>query len=318
MLQPTALAMYDTIHLWLNLDFKQIEDFIEVIHTHVKDVKETFDGRTGQYSFRGKYGKFDVGVYPNGISLKGSICKHYLGSNLYTLTREQTKLAIEQMCRDLQLPIQNAKVTRIDIAENFIMQYDEKLYFKYLSKLNYYKRLEQDNGLYFRQNNKLLVFYGKVHEQKKQGETIPELFKGKHVLRYEMRYLKNIPKQLNKTIVVASDLYEPSFYETLVTNWKNEYFNIQKTKEIAINPESMKDIKSFQQQMMLEGLVSKFGTESIALDFVETQFKMGVFQNRMQPQRLKQEIKKAFALTKATFKSLIIKELDEKILNKCC
>ncbi len=304
--------MYDTIHLWLNLDFKQIEDFSRVIHTHVKDVKETFDNKTGQHSYRGKHGKFDVGVYPNGISLKGSICKHYLGSNFYTLTREQTHLAIEQISQDLQLPIQNAKVTRIDMAENFIMQYDEKLYFKYLSKLNYYKRLEQDNGLYFRQNNKLLVFYGKVLEQRKKGEIIPDCFKNKHLLRYEIRYLKNIPRQLNKTTVLASDLYDPSFYEMLVNNWKNEYFNIQKAKEIAINPESLKDVKSFQKQLMLAGLSSIFGSEINALDFVDKQFKKGSFQNRMQPQRIKETIKTAFSLPNATFESQLIKELDEK------
>ena len=305
--------MYDTIHLWLNLDFKQIEDFSRVIHAHVKDVKETFDNRTGQYSYRGKYGKFDVGVYPNGISLKGSICKHYLGSNFYTLTREQTQLAIEQMSQDLQLPIQNASVRRIDIAENFIMQHDEKLYYNYLCKSNHYKRLEQNNGLYFQNGLRQLVFYGKVHEQKVKGELIPEFYKDKHILRYEMRYRKNIPRQLNKTTVLASDLYELSFYEMLVTNWKNEYFNIHKTKEIAINPESLKDVKSFQKQMELKGLLATFENEIQALNFVDQQKMQGAFENKMQPQRLKESIKSAFALPNATYKSDLVDELDKKI-----
>ena len=60
-----------------------------------------------------------------------------------------TKRAIESISDNLHLPFQNANITRLDVAQNLLMKHPEDLYFKYLGQSQFYKRLEQPDGLYF-------------------------------------------------------------------------------------------------------------------------------------------------------------------------
>ncbi len=151
-----------------------------------------------------------------------------MGDNFKTLSRGDTKRAIEQISDCLKLSFDRADLTRIDVAQNFIMRYDEKLYYPYLGELQYFKRLEQDNGLYYKNGGKTSLFYGKEYEQKVKRNYIPELYKDKNVLRYEYRLLKRLGETLNEPKVKVYMLYDEVFYSNMVRMWKENYLKIHK------------------------------------------------------------------------------------------
>jgi len=100
-----------------------------------------------------------------------------------------------------------------------------------------------------------LVFYGKVHEQKLKGQPIPELYKNRHVLRYEMRFKKQLRKELKQPEIIANMLYDEGFYSYLVKRWKNEYLAIQKinSKLISMKPTGSK--KEFAENLALYAIL---------------------------------------------------------------
>ena len=108
------------------------------------------------------------------------------------------------------------------------MQHEESLYYSYLGESNHYKRLPQPNGLYYSNNKRQLLFYGKVHEQNDKRQPIPELYKNRNVLRFELRYKQRLRQQFNRPEIKAGLLYDEDFYRQLIKQWKNEYLAIQK------------------------------------------------------------------------------------------
>ena len=50
------------------------------------------------------------------ISIKGSLPKYYFGNNCETLSKSNTKEALENISSDLSIDINKAKVTRIDFS----------------------------------------------------------------------------------------------------------------------------------------------------------------------------------------------------------
>ncbi len=131
------------------------------------------------------------------------------------------------------------------------MKYDEKVYYNYLGEAQYYKRLEQNNGLYYNNQKRQLVFYGKEYEQKDKGQPIPQLYKSRNVLRYELRFKRQLRKQFNKPKITAGLLYDEVFYNNLVKRWESEYFAIQKIKSKLNNMKPTGSKKQFIENLAL-------------------------------------------------------------------
>lgn len=173
-----------------------------------------------------------------------SLCKYWLGDNFKTLTKGDTEQAIEKISSILHLPIPRATITAIDFANNFIMQHPERVYYPYLGQAKYYSRLEQPNGLYYKNNLRQLVFYGKEYEQRIKRQPIPELYRNRNVLRYELRLRRQLRKQLKRNEITAGMLSDEVFYIDLLKKWKNEYLAIQKinSKLIGMKPTGSKKV----------------------------------------------------------------------------
>jgi len=145
--------MYDTIHLWLPRDRAGAFDTrkaSEALRGHTEHQKE--DGRV---YISGRLGNtYKVNISERGISLKGSLAKYSLPDNLHTLTRSDSARAIEKMADEFCLPMDRAKVTRIDFAQNFLMRYEPETYYPYLGECHYYKRLSQPKAVYWSNGNR--------------------------------------------------------------------------------------------------------------------------------------------------------------------
>ena len=214
---------------------------------------------------------FKVTVSNTGVNIKdGSLCKYYLGNNFKTLGRSETQKAIEKLSDTLHLPIEKATVTRIDVAQNFIVQNPVQVYYNHLGEWKNdretCKRCPITNGtgeiegINYIKRLGCLVFYNKIKEQRSKRQPIPELYQNSHVLRYEQRYKSRLPQSLNVERVTAEMLYNEAFYIRCIDFWKNNYFNIKKINDITLNFEAMKG-KTDLYNMGVLALIEMVGGE---------------------------------------------------------
>ena len=135
--------MYDSVALKLKEENIKGLDFL-------KATPQYFDVR-GEHLFNGVHvvsGYLDnalkISVSSGGVKIsEGSLCKWFLGDNIQTLGRKETQQAIERLSDALHLPFEHADVTRIDIAQNFIVRYEPEVYYNHLGLANHYNRLAQ-------------------------------------------------------------------------------------------------------------------------------------------------------------------------------
>ena len=125
-----------------------------------------------------------INIYNSFITIEGSLAKFYYGNNLHLLGREEIKQAIDLLSDILQLDINSAHVTRIDIAADFEMSHNTKEYFPFLGNYPRHKRdLCKGTTLYYKSASHTCTFYdkGKESQGKKGAESC--------LLRFESRWL---------------------------------------------------------------------------------------------------------------------------------
>lgn len=247
--------MYDNLDFALSREHCPGTDFIKSIPQYLTTVTSHGVNQFGEY-ITGYSETLKVNISENRVKIAdSSICKYYLGDNFKTLTRSDTKRAIEKISESLHLPFQLSNVTRIDVAKNLIMLHDEQVYYPYLGEAQYYNRLEQNNGLYYNNQLRQLVFYGKEYEQKIKKQPIPELYKDRNVLRFEMRFRKKLRQQFNRPEITAGLLYDEAFYSSMITRWKNEYLSIQKINSKLINMKPTGSKKELVENLALYTII---------------------------------------------------------------
>jgi hypothetical protein len=302
--------MYDNIDMLLTKNNAPNTDFLKEVPQYLTNVVTHGISQYGEY-LTGYLDSLKVSVSDSRIKIYGnSICKYYLGDNFKTLNKGDTKTAIAKISDCLHVPIDLANVTRIDFSNNFIMQNDVNDYYKYLGQLAYYNRLEQSNGLYYNNGDKQVLFYGKVREQKDKRQPIPELYKNKNVLRYEMRYKKHLRQQLNRPEITAGLLYDEAFYRDLVKRWQNEYLKISK---INLKMTQLKPTGSTKE--LIENaatiLFLEFGQPQLLSLIKEWQHSGEITKKQAQDHRNK--IKGLSKLSPGSPDDDLINELDKKI-----
>jgi len=302
--------MYDNLDFKLNINEVKGIDFLSETPLYF-DVsgEHCFNGAN---VITGNLNSFRISVSEIGVNLKdGSLCKYFLGDNFQTLGRGDTKMAIEKLSDTLHLPLQKATVTRIDIAQNYIVRHPTSVYFNHLGNSIYNKRLEQPDGLYYYNSKGLLVFYDKVKEQRAKGQPIPELFSNRNTLRYEMRYKARLKDSFKVDRVTAEMLYNETFYRNIIDQWHKAYKDIQKINDVSLNFEAMKTKKDLYV-MGLVSLIDQQGGEIAIKQQINEAFKKGSL-SRKQKFDLFIAISEASKATFATIQSDVIQELDKKI-----
>jgi hypothetical protein len=274
--------MYDSLNFKLrNTDVSNI-DFLSETPCHF-DIKGDHVFENGERVISGTLGNvsdnnyFEITVSRNGVNIKnGSLCKFYLGDNFQTLGRGDTQRAIEKLSDTLHLPIDKATVSRLDIAQNFIVRNPVQVYYNHLGELKYGNRSPTtENGkietLYYYQSNGLLVFYDKLKEQRAKRRPIPELYQDRHVLRYEQRYKNRLSKTFNVERVTAAMLYNEKFYIDVCNRWRDNYRAIKKINDITLNFGAMKGKKDLYTMGVLSLVETQGGELAMIAQINEAQ-----------------------------------------------
>lgn len=304
--------MLDTVNSWLSVEragnvelLAHIPNYLEGVTAHLKP--------NGSEYVTGQVKNLSIMVCEAGVSVKGSLPKFLFGDNFQLLTRQTSEQAVEKLSDVLGLPFKLAQVRRLDIAHSFMVKQESEAYFSYLGHCNYYSRLQQPHTLYYQNRQRVKLFYNKVEEGKRAGYQLPNVWEGKNVLRYELRYLRNLTKQFNRSEVTLETLTEEAFYMGLIDRWAGEYANIKKQQMYNLDLSIMKSIKDFDRQIYLRGLLS-IGSEQKVLEMIEQAKREGIFENKMQVKRLKDKVKDLFHCPTAyTEKADLVAELDQHV-----
>lgn len=246
--------MFDTLNLYLSALDVGDTPIMGTIPNYLERPKGILEPETGAIvCYCGALGNLKVSVSATGVSIKdGSICKWFLGDNLQTMGRGDTERAIQKLSDTLHLPVNKAKVTRLDVSQNIMVRYPVDVYLHHLGELRSSTRLLEPNGLYYSQRLGRLCFYDKIKEQRNHKEQIPELYQHGHCLRYELRYTNRLSNQLGVPEVTASLLYEEAFYCNLLQRWRDTYLDITKINDTEINISAMRT----KQQLYKMGVLS--------------------------------------------------------------
>ncbi len=301
--------MYDTIKLWLpaqgigELDYlKRIPALLDNLAHHTKAEGNSVTGYINGLKTR---------VSVDGVGIQGSLCKYFLNDNIKTLTRQDTQRAFEMLADTLKLPINEAYVNRIDIAQNFLMNYEPEIYYSFLGDSERYSRLTQPKSVYYTNGLRTKLFYNKVAEVKAKRVIVPEIWQGKNVLRYELRYTTRLPQQFNVSKVQAKNLFDELFYINLIDRWHKEYETINKLKEINLNFKMMNKPKDFFNQMALL-MINEIG-QNEALKLVDQLKAKNCFEHKEYYSRVKSDIKRLCNTYQPEQSNDLITELNCKV-----
>ena len=305
--------MFDSVNFRLTQAEVSGVDFLSETPCYLDDVAE-HQFSDGLVAVTGRAGGLKISL--NRFQLKvcdGSLCKWYLGDNYQTMSRRDTKRAIEKLSDTLHLPMAKAAVYRLDIAQNFVLRHPPEVYMEHLGLLKHAKRLQNDGSVYYQRAGNVLCFYDKNREQKSRREAVPELYEGRNVLRYEQRYTQRVAKQRAVPEVTGALLYDEAFYMGLLDRWRDTYRDIQKINDITLNFQAMKT-KQELYRMGLLSLVEQAGGQLEMIAQINEAAKRGEL-TKKQAYDLRQAVNDACKVREGlTVQNEAIQELDKKVM----
>lgn len=301
--------MFDSLAIILPQEKAPGTDFLKEIPQHLSVVTTAGKNQLGDY-LTGFIDHLKVSITDRRLKVSDSFCKYYLGDNLKTLSRGDTRRAIQKLSDTLHLDMNQANVVRLDVAKNLIMKHDPGIYYSHLGELQYYKRLTQPSGLYYSNGKRQLVFYDKLREQQAKRKPIPEIYQHRNILRYELRFTRQMTKQFNRHEVTAENLHEEQFYYDLLHRWKIEYQQIQKLNSKLTGMKPTSSSKDFIQALATMAIMD-LGQPAI-LDIIQQWQETGEL-TRKQAYDLRAKIKEISKATTKEQKNDLVQELDKKV-----
>lgn len=303
--------MYDSVFMRLTQSEVQGVDFLAETPCYLEDVAE-HRFKDGMVVLTGHLGNLKVVVNRYQVKVKdGSLCKYYMGNNFKTMGRKDTQRAIEKLSDTLHLPMNLAAVTRLDVAHNFCTKHPPEVYLNHLGLLKYATRLQEPNGVYYSKKGGRLAFYDKCKEQKSKGEPIPELYEGRNIFRYELRYTNRIARQFGVAEVTGGLLYDNNFFVDVITRWRDTYRQIQKINDVTINYKIVQKRKKLSDFGLLMYAENRGGLDNVIAEIKEAQ-KRGELTSK-QAFDLKKSFIDAYQSDVGTTPNDAIAELDKKV-----
>jgi hypothetical protein len=301
--------MFDTVHFWIDrVELSGARPFD--IQPYLSDITERQNERG--YSCSGKTGEYLAHIAENGISLQGSLPKNYFGDNLHTLTRRDTKEAIEELSDHLHTDINAARVTRLDVSTVIPTKRPPADYYSHLGNKPHFDRLQSTpDTLYYNNHQRQIIFYDKTKEAMTKDVQVPEILQNSNLLRYELRYTKRLNKQLN-TDLTAAKLYDVKFYRAVIQNWHSEFKAIQKLKNQSFMIDSISTPKEAETALFAALLQEK--GQSIIDEYLAELKAKNVFRERQRYSELKRKLNTILQAPKGEQNDLI-KELETAIFD---
>lgn len=222
--QIFVTMMYDSLVLILTNEYDPTVNFLHVIPSELKITSEGVE--YGISYVRGNFRNLKIRITKSKIKIEGSIHVFCKGNNLEPMSFNEFIEATNLLEQMLQLPFENARVSRLDFSGNILMKHPIVAYFTYFGQKSRFKKQVFNNGINYNSEELILVLYDKIKELKHKRDVIPEYFHGKNVLRFEMRFMRKLGKSFNVPELKLSKLKEPAFFNQLCLKWRQEFKSV--------------------------------------------------------------------------------------------
>lgn len=227
--------MIDTIQIinrYKEEDKSILQDFFNNMLTPQSST-EYLNGYKG-ICLRGTYANWTFTLGLTNYKIIGSLNTASKGNNIYNYSFEEMTLALYELQEYFCLDLSKAKISKIDIGYNCIVQHNVYNYFKSILSPKTYKGITYENEtLSFIGNGGKITFYDKVAESK-ANKKLPFNYKNLNVLRYELRLNNSSLKTIGFKNLLFEDLYNELHYETLINHWLNSYVQLNKVTKFKI------------------------------------------------------------------------------------
>lgn len=232
--------MYDSLKLILTNEYDPSINFLNAISPELKINSQGTE--YGISYIRGNFRNMKLRITKSKIKIEGSIHVFWKGNNLEPMSFHEFIDAINLLEQMLQLPIEYARVSRLDFSGNILLKHPVEAYFTYFGQKSRFKKQIFDNGISYNSEELMMIFYDKIKELKHKREIIPEYFLKKNVMRYEIRFLKKLGKTFQVPELTIKKLKESSFYYHLCLLWRQEFksLSMEMTSQAGLNPTGSK------------------------------------------------------------------------------
>lgn len=296
--------MYDSIKLYLG-------NVGKIDESALVEYNQFVNQDTGELSSKGRLANLKIFTHNDRLIIDGSLSKYHYGSNLACLTRGETQKALESLGNALQIDIESAKVNRLDIAVNLILDEPPSNYYPYFGSLARYKRIiTESNAVEYRTKRKSMILYDKIKECKQNKEPIPTLFQGRNVLRIEHRY-KNRCYRITGSTLYAKSLYDEDFYMRISKEFHSVFQRIERIPMSKISSAAIESLNGRNiVDFMAKEYINSHGIES-ALSLIE-RAKNNDSIDRQRAWKLKAKIKEIAKLPDFIEPNQLTNEIDSK------
>lgn len=299
----------------INLSLPRCRDMPD-ISGYLDNGNESSNVKTGEVSVFGNVENIKVMQYFGGYSIQGSLPKFLYGNNVCQLTRKEVGQAIEKLSDRLHLPLNDARVTSIEVGANICLTKQHTAYTRLLGDMPRMQRVSMADSLYYKGSGKVhprqYYFYDKVAEVRKSGGTMPQGLEAANMMRYEMRLKGRLPFQLSIPEFKGSTLQDREVYQELINRWLNGYLSINKL--VNMEDEHLKKGMSVKeaQEVFIAQQIAKGGSSMID-EFIAKLKQNECFDNRLYYNRVKSNLQKLASKTKLSVDNGDIEELTAKV-----
>ena len=299
----------------INLSLPRCRDMPD-ISGYLDNGNESSNFKTGEVSVFGNVENIKVMQYFGGYSIQGSLPKFLYGNNVCQLTRKEVGQAIEKLSDRLHLPLNDARVTSIEVGANICLTKQHTAYTRLLGDMPRMQRVSMADSLYYKGSGKVhprqYYFYDKVAEVRKSGGTMPQGLEAANMMRYEMRLNGRLPFQLSIPEFKGSTLQDREVYQELINRWLNGYLSINKL--VNMEDEHLKKGMSVKeaQEVFIAQQIAKGGSSMID-EFIAKLKQNECFDNRLYYNRVKSNLQKLASKTKLSVDNGDIEELTAKV-----
>lgn len=309
--------MYDKLKMWISRDV--VGESLPSTSNYFDDCKTVVDKFTGEVREYGSIDGLKVSVNSGGLSIIGSLSKFYNKDNILPLNRASTGDAIEMLSDRLHLDMNLARITSLEFGTHFPMKEPVPRYIDLMGDAPRLKRFRcTENTLYYRSNGKneykVHTFYDKGAEMAKRGCIMPNGLQWANLLRYELRFNRQLAQQLKADEVTGASLHDRYFYKSMIDRYCEVYFSINKSRTLRIN--IMSEIKTVSDafDVMVARLINN-GNQAEISAFMNELKQSKVFTDPKNYSRLKAKIKSIASKVELTETNELINELDNEIKN---
>ncbi len=313
--------MIDTIHGYLTIPkerFLSINDLQKVLdNTSSFQKHEDFGFFTGylkNIKVTANYRELDHSIIR--INFRGSIPKYLYGNNLASCSPSDILQAEEAMSEALGMDLSKASISRLDFGVNLVVSQSVPLY---INSIHGCKKMAKSvypgESVTFTYSYRAVTFYDKIEEMVAHAEdidpdSIPDFIDDINILRFEVRLLKQVYKQLGLDSIQFNDLSSSKLH-VLLADFLITVFSDVVIGEFEVLPENL-----ISQRGWLKDFLAMIGLESYGYDRIMDLIDSLEFDVKAQRQKrsnLRKGVRELVSQSSKLHSTSIKSELDGKL-----